>query len=85
MIINLNLPKIQRVFKKNLEFFFLLLAIIITIFSVRIYNVNKNVINQNYINLINNTYFQKSINHVLVNTYLDTLKLKDSYINLNNI
>ena len=67
MIIKLNLPKIQRVFKKNLEFFFLLLAIIITIFSVRIYNVNKNVINQNYINLINNTYFQKSINHVFNN------------------
>ena len=61
------MPKIQRVFKKNLEFFFLLLAIIITIFSVRIYNVNKNVINQNYINLINNTYFQKSINHVFDN------------------
>ena len=59
--------KIQRIVKKNLEFTFLLLAVIITIFSVRIYNVNKNVINQNYIDLINNTYFQKSINHVFKN------------------
>ena len=59
--------KIQRIIKKNLEFAFLLLTIIVTILSVRIYNVNKNVINQNYINLINNTYFQKSIKHVFDN------------------
>ena len=63
----LKLPKIQTVIKKNLEFTFLLLLIIFTIFSVKIYNVNKNVINQNYINLINNTYFQKSIKHVFDN------------------
>ena len=63
----LKLFKIQRIIKKNLEFAFLLLTIIVTILSVRIYNVNKNVINQNYINLINNTYFQKSIKHVFDN------------------
>jgi len=63
----LKFPKIQRTIKKNLEFVFLLLTIIVTILSVRIYNVNKNVINQNYINLINNTYFQKSIKHVFDN------------------
>jgi len=63
----LKLSKIQIVIKKNLEFAFLLLLIIFTIFSVKIYNVNKHVINQNYINLINNTYFQKSIKHVFDN------------------
>ena len=63
----LKLFKIQRVIKKNLELVFLLLAIIVTILSVRIYNVNKNVINQNYINLTNNTYFQKSIKYVFDN------------------
>ena len=63
----LKLFKIQRIIKKNLEFTFLLLAIIVTVLSVRIYNVNKNVINQNYINLINNTYFQKSIKYVFDN------------------
>ena len=57
MIIKLKLSKIQRVVKKNLEFTFLLLAIIITIFSVRIYNVNKNVINQ--LNKIINEGFEK--------------------------
>jgi acetyl-CoA carboxylase beta subunit len=34
---------------------------------VRIYNINKNVVNENYIKLINNTYFQKSIKHVFDN------------------
>ena len=63
----LKLFKIQRIIKKNLELVFLLLTIIVTILSVRIYNVNKNVINQNYINLTNNTYFQKSIKYVFDN------------------
>ena len=63
----LKLLKIQRIIKKNLEFAFLLLALIVTILSVRIYNINKNVINQNYINLTNNTYFQRSIKYVFDN------------------
>ncbi len=63
----LKLFKIQRIIKKNLELVFLLLAIIVTILSVRIYNINKNVINQNYINLTNNTYFQRSIKYVFDN------------------
>ena len=63
----LKLFKIQRIIKKNLELAFLLLAIIVTVLSVRIYNVNKNVINQNYINLTNNTYFQRSMKYVFDN------------------
>ena len=63
----LKLFKIQRIIKKNLEFAFLLLALIVTILSVRIYNINKNVINQNYINLTNNTYFQRNIKYVFDN------------------
>ena len=61
--------KIQRIIKKNLEFAFLLLTIIVTILSVRIYNVNKNVINQvirsvkNMLkNLINQWIFNQIIN-----------------------
>ena len=72
-----KLPKIQIIIKKNLEFTFLLLLLIVTIFSVKIYNVNKNVINQNYINLINNTYFQKSIKHVFDN-------LEPKFIDINH-
>ena len=49
---------------KNLEFSFLLVLILITIISTQIYNSGKKRINQNYINLINNSYFQKNINPV---------------------
>ena len=42
---------------------------------MRVYNVNKNVINQNYINLINNSYFQKGIKHVFDN-------LKPKFVNI---
>ena len=59
MIMKIKFPRIRTIIKKNLEFTFLLILLIVTIFSVRIYNMNKNVVNQSYINLINNTYFQK--------------------------
>ncbi len=62
-----KLTKVRSIIKKNLELTFLLILLIATIVSVRVYNVNKNVINQNYINLINNTYFQKGIKHIFDN------------------
>ena len=67
MIMKLKFPRIRTIIKKNLEFTFLIILLIVTIFSVRIYNINKNVVNENYIKLINNTYFQKSIKHVFDN------------------
>tara|TARA_Y100000590_G_scaffold5759_1_gene7677 strand:- start:497 stop:1780 length:1284 start_codon:yes stop_codon:yes gene_type:complete len=68
----------RTIIKKNLEFTFLLVLLIATFISVKIYNVNKNVINENYKNLINNTYFQKSIKHVLDN-------IKPKYVNITHI
>ena len=59
---------------KNLEFSFLLVLILISIISTQIYNSGKKRINQNYINLINNTYFQKNIKYIfdnLVPRYVD--------------
>ena len=59
---------------KNLEFSFLLVLILISIISTQIYNSGKKKINQNYINLINNTYFQKNIKYIfdnLVPRYVD--------------
>ena len=65
MIFNLN--KIVRLIKRNTELAFLYLLIIITIASTTFYNNNKEVINKNYEDLINNLYFQKSINHIFDN------------------
>ena len=71
------LNKINKKFSNFGSIFFLLLLVLVSIFGIQIYNYNKEKISQNYINLINNTYFQKSLSHLF-----DTLKPK--YININH-
>ena len=56
--------KIIKIIKKNIEITFLFLLLLITISSTRIYNEKKVLIDENYKNLINNIYFQKSINQI---------------------
>ncbi|MDC0992475.1 peptidoglycan DD-metalloendopeptidase family protein [Candidatus Pelagibacter sp.] len=53
--------------KKNIEIFFLFLLLLITISSTSIYNEKKILVDENYKNLINNIYFQKSINQIFDN------------------
>ena len=59
--------KIIKIIKKNIEITFLFLLLIITISSTRVYNEKKVLIDENYKNLINNIYFQKSINQIFDN------------------
>ena len=59
--------KIIKIIKKNLEITFLFLLLLITISSTSIYNEKKVLIDENYKNLINNIYFQKSINQIFDN------------------
>ena len=59
--------KIIKIIKKNIEITFLFLLISITISSTRVYNEKKVLIDENYKNLINNIYFQKSINQIFDN------------------
>ena len=65
MIFSLN--KIIKIIKKNIEITFLFLLLLITISSTTIYNEKKALIDENYKNLINNIYFQKSINQIFDN------------------
>ena len=65
MIIKLN--KFQRLIKKNTEIFFLILLLFVTIVSTTFYNNKKVVVNGNYKNIIQNIYFQKSLNHIFNN------------------
>ena len=65
MIFKLN--KLKNQINKNMEIFFLFLLIIITIISTTFYNSKKIVVNENYKEIINNIYFQKSINHIFDN------------------
>ena len=65
MIISSN--KIIKIIIKNIEITFLFLLLLITISSTNIYNKKKVLISENYKNLINNIYFQKTINQIFDN------------------
>ena len=65
MIFSLN--KIIKLVKKNIEIALLFLLLLITVVSTTLYNNHKISTYKNYINTINNIYFQKSINQILDN------------------
>ncbi|MDC0855523.1 M23 family metallopeptidase [Candidatus Pelagibacter sp.] len=71
------LNKINKKFSNFSSIFFLFLLVLVSVFGIQIYNYNKERVNQNYINLINNIYFQKSLSHLF-----DALKPK--YINIDH-
>ncbi|MDB4192574.1 M23 family metallopeptidase [Candidatus Pelagibacter sp.] len=56
-----------KLIKKNIEIIFLFLLLFLAIVSTTFYNNNKIIIDNNYKNLINNIYFQKSINQIFNN------------------
>ena len=59
--------KIIKLIKKNIEIVFLFLLLFVTITSTTFYNNKKILVNENYKDVINNIYFQKSINQILNN------------------
>ena len=65
MIFSLN--KLIKLVKKNTEIFLLFLLLIFTIFSTTIYNNKKLETNENYKEVINNIYFQKSLKQIFDN------------------
>ncbi|WP_415304148.1 peptidoglycan DD-metalloendopeptidase family protein [Candidatus Pelagibacter sp. Uisw_090] len=75
MIFSLN--NIIKLVKRNIEFLFLLLLLLITIASTTFYNNNKISINEDYKEVINNIYFQKSVNQIFDN-------LKPRYKNIDH-
>ena len=59
--------KTIKLIKRNVEIAFLFLLLLITIIFTSFYNSKKEQINENYKNVINNIYFQKSINEIFDN------------------
>ena len=62
MIFKLN--GLSKFLKKNTEILFLFLLVLITIASTTFYNNKKVLIDKNYKEVVNNVYFQKSVNHI---------------------
>ena len=56
--------KIIKLIKKNIEITLLSLLLLITITSTSIYNNDKILVNENYKDVINNIYFQKTVNQI---------------------
>ena len=67
--------KIVNFFKKNLEIFLLIFLLIITIFITQIYNFNTKKIQEDYIDILRNSYFKKSVNYFFSN-------LKPKFVNI---
>ena len=65
MIFSLN--KIIKLIKKNIQITLLFLLLAITVASTEIYNNKKILINENYKDVINNIYFQKSVKQIFDN------------------
>ena len=59
--------KIIKLIKKNIEIIFLFLLLTITIVSITFYNNKRELVNENYKDVINNIYFQKSIKQIFDN------------------
>jgi len=62
-----NLKKVVKLIKLNKEISLVFLLTIITIISTTYYNNSKKKVIENYSNVINNIYFQKTINHIFNN------------------
>ena len=71
----INLNKIKANINKNIEIILLFFLIFTTILSTQLYNLNKEKINENYIELANNIYFQKTLGHIFN-------QLKPKYLNI---
>ena len=75
MILSLN--KILKIIEKKNELVFLLILVLVSIISIQFYNNQKKITDQKYISLVNNLYFQKSINHIFNS-------LSPKYINIDH-
>jgi len=73
-----NLKKTLKLLKRNIEFSSFFFLLIISIASTNLYNRYSKSIDENYKTVINNIYFEKTINHIFDN-------LTPRYKNINHI
>tara|TARA_B100000989_G_scaffold101453_1_gene74121 strand:- start:3607 stop:4908 length:1302 start_codon:yes stop_codon:yes gene_type:complete len=59
--------RIVGFFKKNIEVVFLVFLLLISIFITQLYNFNEKKIQRDYIEVLRNSYFKKSINYFFSN------------------
>ena len=67
--------KIVPFFRKNIEIVLLIILLIISVFITQLYNVNNKKIQKNYLEILRNSYFKKTVSYLFSN-------LKPKYENI---
>ena len=59
--------KIVPFFKKNIEVLLLISLLIVSIFITQLYNVNTKKLQKDYLEILRNSYFKKSVSYLFSN------------------
>ena len=59
--------KIVNFLKKNIEIFLLIFLLVITTFITQLYNLNNQKVQKDYLEILRNSYFKKSVNYFFSN------------------
>ena len=59
--------KVTSFIRKNTEVFILILLLVVSSLVIQIYNTQSKKVDNEYIKILRNTYFKKTINHIFFN------------------
>ena len=59
--------KVTSFIKKNTEIFLLILLVVVSTIIIQVYNSQSKKVDNEYIKILRNTYFKKTINHIFFN------------------
>ena len=59
--------KVTSLIRKNTEVFLLILLLIVSTLIIQVYNSQNKKVDNEYIKILRNTYFKKTINHIFFN------------------
>ena len=60
-------PKVTSFIRKNTEVFLLILLLLVSTIIIQVYNSQSKKVDNEYIKILRNTYFKKTINHIFFN------------------
>jgi len=72
----LNTKNFQNFITKNREFFFVIVLILVSVISTQLFQISKDQSQKEYLKLINNLYFQKTVNNIVSGFQPKYLKVK---------
>ena len=67
--------KVTSFIRKNTEVFLLILLLLISTLIIQVYNSQSKKVDNEYIKVLRNTYFKKTINHIFFNLSLLIIKI----------